>query len=119
MVGVTEVLKRFVAAWEAWDFEAIMDLMADEAFFESTGPAPDGRRLEGSAAIRAEWAAMFDGTRDAEFRFEEAFVCDDRATARWAFSWTNPDGSRGHVRGADVMRIRDGLVVEKFSYVKG
>lgn len=119
MDGVTEVVKRFGAAWEAWDLEAIMDLMAEDAVFESTGPAPDGRRLEGSRAIRAEWEAMFDATRDAEFRFEESFVCDDRATARWVFSWTNDDGSRGHVRGADVMRIRDGLVVEKFSYVKG
>jgi hypothetical protein len=62
---------------------------------------------------------MFTGTQDAEFRFEEAFVSDDRATARWVFSWTNDDGSRGHVRGADVMRVRDGLIAEKLSYVKG
>ena len=62
---------------------------------------------------------MFRDTREAEFRFEDAFVSRDRATAQWCFSWTNDDGSRGHVRGADVMRVRDGLVVEKYSYVKG
>ena len=119
MVGVAEVVKRFVAAWEAWDLEAIMDVMADDAVFESTGPAPDGRRLKGAASIRTECAAMFEATRDADFRFEEVFVSDDRATLRWVFSWTNSDGSRGHVRGADVLRIRDGLVIEKLSYVKG
>jgi ketosteroid isomerase-like protein len=117
--GVAEVVARFGAAWEAWDLDAIMALMSDDAVFESTGPAPDGVRVEGRDAIRAEWSAMFSGTRDAEFRFEESFVAGGRATARWVFSWTNDDGSRGHVRGADVMRVRDGLVVEKLSYVKG
>ena len=93
--------------------------MADDAVFESTGPAPDGRRVEGVAAIREEWSEMFRSTRDAVFSFEEAFVNGDRATARWRFSWTNDDGSVSHVRGADVMRVRDGRVAEKLSYVKG
>jgi uncharacterized protein (TIGR03086 family) len=114
-----DVVRRFVAAWEAWDLDAVMALMAGDAVFEATGPAPDGRRIEGAAAIRAEWAAMFHDTRDAAFRFEEAFVDGNRATARWTFGWTNDDGSPGHVRGADVLRVRDALVVEKLSYVKG
>ena len=63
--GREEVVRRFGAAWEAWDLDAIMALMADDAVFESTGPAPDGRRVEGAAAIRAEWAEMFASTRDA------------------------------------------------------
>jgi len=114
-----DVVRRFGAAWEAWDLEAIMALIAPDAVFESTGPAPDGRRIEGAAAIRAEWEGMFRDTRDASFTFEEAFLSGDRATARWVFAWTNDDGSRGHVRGADVIRVRDGLIAEKLSYVKG
>lgn len=114
-----DVVRRFGAAWEAWDLDAIMALMADDAVFESTGPAPDGRRVEGAAAIRDEWTAMFRDTRDASFTFEEAFVDGERATARWTFAWRNEDGSPGHVRGADVMRVRDGRIAEKFSYVKG
>jgi len=114
-----DVVRRFGAAWEAWDLDAIMALMADDAVFESTGPAPDGRRVEGAATIRDEWAAMFRDTKDASFTFEEAFVDGDRATARWVFEWANDDGTRGHVRGADVMRVRSGRIVEKLSYVKG
>jgi uncharacterized protein (TIGR03086 family) len=114
-----DVVRRFGAAWEAWNLEAIMALMADDAVFESTGPAPDGRRIEGAAAIRAEWESMFRETKDASFTFEEALVSGDRATARWLFSWTNDDGSSGHVRGVDVVRVRDGKVAEKLSYVKG
>jgi uncharacterized protein (TIGR03086 family) len=114
-----DVVRRFVAAWEAWDLDAIMSLMADDAVFESTGPSPDGRRVEGAAAVRAEWESTFHDTKDASFTFEEAFVSGDRATARWVFSWTDDDGSAGHVRGADVMRVRDGKIAEKYSYVKG
>ena len=116
---VGEVVRRFGAAWEAWDLDAIMSLMADDAVFESTGPAPDGRRVEGAAAIRAEWAQMFASTHNASFTFEEAFVAGDRATARWVFAWTGDDGTAGHVRGTDVLRVADGRVTEKLSYVKG
>ena len=45
---VHDVVRRFGAAWEAWDLDAIMALMADDAVFESTGPAPDGRAGRGS-----------------------------------------------------------------------
>ena len=38
----------------------------------------------------------------------------DRAVVRWVFDW-----GTGHVRGVDVMRVRDGKVAEKLSYVKG
>jgi ketosteroid isomerase-like protein len=119
VTSVEEVGRRFVAAWEAWDLDAIMAVMADDAVFESTGPAPDGVRIEGAAAIRAEWEAMLGATRNASFVFEEMFVSGDRATARWVFSWTNDDGSAGHIRGADVLRINGDSVVEKLSYVKG
>lgn len=116
---MSDVLDRFAAAWEAWDLDAIMACMAQDAVFESTGPAPDGLRIEGADAIRAHWQEMFDHTRDAEFRFEESFAVGDRAAARWRFAWRNVDGSQGHVRGVDVLTVRDNLVVEKLSYVKG
>ena len=37
---------------------------------------------------------------------------------RW-FVWTDPAGQSGHIRGVDVFRVRDGLILEKLSYVKG
>jgi hypothetical protein len=38
----------------------------------------------------------------------------DRALVLWRYDWVD-----GHVRGVDVMRVRDGKVVETFAYVKG
>jgi uncharacterized protein (TIGR03086 family) len=112
-------LVRFSAAFGSGDVDAVMDLMTDDCVFEATGPAPDGARHEGAEAVRAVWVDLFGGTRDAAFSEEESFVAGDRAVLRWRFDWTEEDGSPGHVRGVDVLRLRDGLVCEKLSYVKG
>jgi uncharacterized protein (TIGR03086 family) len=112
-------LARFNAAFGSGDVDAVMALMSKDCVFESTGPAPDGLRHEGAEAVRAVWVGLFRGTRDLAFTEEESFLDGDRAVVRWRFEWTNEDGSPGHVRGVDVMRLRDGLVSEKLSYVKG
>jgi uncharacterized protein (TIGR03086 family) len=112
-------LASFSAAFGSGDVDAVMDLMTDDCVFEATGPAPDGVRHEGSEAVRAVWVDLFGGTREAAFSEEEFFVAGDRGVLRWRFDWAEEDGSPGHVRGVDVLRFRDGLVCEKFSYVKG
>jgi len=112
-------LARFSAAFGSGDVDAIMALMTDDCVFESTGPAPDGVRHEGADAVRGVWVELFGQTPDAAFTEEESFVAGDRGVLSWRFDWTNDDGSPGHVRGVDVLRLRDGLVCEKFSYVKG
>jgi uncharacterized protein (TIGR03086 family) len=113
------LLTRFQAAFAERDVDRIMALMTDDCVFESTGSAPDGLRHEGASDVRRVWEQLFEETRDASFATEESFVCKDRGVVRWRFTWTEPDGSPGHVRGVDVLRFRDGRVSEKLSYVKG
>ena len=96
-----------------------MALMSEDCVFEATGPAPDGVRHEGAAAVRGVWVDLFGGTTDAAFSEEESFVAGDRGVLRWRFDWTDEEGNPGHVRGTDVMRFADGKVTEKLSYVKG
>jgi uncharacterized protein (TIGR03086 family) len=109
---------RLSAAFGRGDVRAIMATLTDDCVFESTSP-PDGERVEGADAVRAVWAAMFDGSSGARFEEEELFVAGDRGVLCWRYSWTGADGSPGHVRGVDVLRMRDGRVCEKRSYVKG
>ena len=41
-------------------------------------------------------------------------MADDRCVVRWRYDW-----GTGHVRGVDVIHLRDGLIAETYSYVKG
>ena len=50
---------------------------------------------------------------------EEAFAAGDRCLVRWLYRYTSADGQKGHIRGVDLFRVRDGKVAEKLSYVKG
>jgi len=112
-------LAKFSAAFGSGDVDAIMALMTDDCVFEATGPAPDGVRHEGAAALRAVWDELFGQTQDPVFTEEEAFVAGDRGVLRWRFDWADGQGVPGHVRGVDVLRLRHGKVAEKHSYVKG
>jgi uncharacterized protein (TIGR03086 family) len=112
-------LAGFNLAFGRGDPYAIMAHMTQDCVFESTGPAPDGTRHQGWEAVRDAWAELFSHTKDPRFVQEEYFVSGDRATQRWRYEWTNDDGTPGHVRGVDVLRLADGKVAEKLSYVKG
>lgn len=58
--------------------------------------------------------ALFEGAPRARFSTEEMFACGDRAVVLWRY-----DSGTGHVRGVDVIRVRDGRISEKCAYVKG
>jgi uncharacterized protein (TIGR02246 family) len=112
-IDVQQLIDQFNSAWNDHDLDAALALVTDDCVFDSTGPAPDGDRAEGRDAVRQAWAPIFADPR-ARFEVEELFVAGDRVVQRWRYDWGD-----GHVRGVDVFRVRDGLVAEKLSYVKG
>jgi len=113
-----QTIERFNAAFNDHDVDAIMALITEDCVFENTYPPPDGERCEGQQAVRAAWEALFRGSPQAHFATEESFATGDRAVVRWRYTWHGERG-RGHIRGVDIFRVRDGKVAEKFSYVKG
>jgi len=38
---------------------------------------------------------------------------------RWRYRWVDHQGREGTLRGVDVYTLREGLIAEKLSYVKG
>ena len=106
-------VERFQKAFDAKDVDAIMAAMTADCAFEDTTP-PDGRRHVGADAVRKAWTALFAASPEAAFTAEEVIEAGDRVVVRWRYAW---DG--GHVRGVDLFTVRDGLVAEKLSYVKG
>ena len=110
---VAGVVERFNAAWNAHDLAAAIALTSEDCVFEATFPGPDGERSTGHVAIRAAWKPIFDDERS-HFTVEESFVAGDRLVQRWRFDWGD-----GHVRGIDLITVRNSLVTEKLAYVKG
>jgi ketosteroid isomerase-like protein len=105
---------RFNAAFDNHDVDGVMAAMTDDCVFENTGPAPDGTRYIGAAAVRQVWSEFFRSNPTARFTAEDQFAAGDRYVVSWRYDW-----GAGHVRGVDIFRVRDGLVAEKLAYVKG
>jgi ketosteroid isomerase-like protein len=112
-VDPLEVVARFGAAWADHDLDGALALTTDDCVFDNTDPAPDGTRYEGHDAVRRAWAPIFED-QSTHFEPEEALCAGDRVVQLGRYSWAD-----GHVRGGDVMRIRDGKIAEKLSHVKG
>ena len=79
---------------------------------ENTHP-PDGQRIVGLAAVLEAWGQVMADATDVHFDVEEMITSGDRVVVLWSYSWSD-----GHVRGVDIMRVRDGRVAESFAYVK-
>ncbi len=112
-VTALAAVERFNRAFDAKDVDAIMNAMTPDCTFEDT-TAPDGRRHVGAAQVRQAWEELFASSPDARFTIEDAFQAGERVVQRWHYAY-----SGGHVRGVDVLTVRDGLVAEKLAYVKG
>jgi ketosteroid isomerase-like protein len=107
-------LARFSAALEQRDLDGLVAEMTEDVVLESPGPAPDGERYEGAVAVREFFARFFEANPSARFDEEEVSAAGDRCVVRWRYDW-----GAGHVRGVDVMRLRDGRICETLGYVKG
>jgi len=116
-VQARAVVERFNDAVHRHDVEALRAAITDDCLFESPG-APDGNRYVGAAMVEV-FAHAFAIEGEGPFEVEEMFTAGDRVVVRWLHSWDHAGGERGHVRGVDVFRVRDGKISEKLSYVKG
>src|SRR5205807_10108442 len=79
------VIDRFNEAFNRHDADAVAALLTDDTVFEDTAPAPDGRRIEGNAAVGEFWRTWFTQNTDAAFEAEDLIVCGDRAVVRWIY----------------------------------
>jgi ketosteroid isomerase-like protein len=118
-MNLLHLIIRFNDALNARDIDTMMSLLTADSVFENTYPAPAGTRYAGPSAVREFWEDFFRGSSDARIEIEELFGQNDRAVMRWTYRWTDPAGHGGYIRGVDVYRVRDGLIAEKLSYVKG
>ena len=112
------VIERFNDAFNRHDADALAAVLSDDTVFEDTSPAPDGKRIEGKAAVVEFWRGWFARNADAKFDTEDVIVSGDRAVVLWVYRKMR-NGQPWHLRGVDVFTVRDGKVAAKQAYVKG
>ena len=96
-----------------------MSMMTDGGVFDaSAGPDVNGQRSEGTQAVRAAYAQVFETFPDAHWAHARHFVAGDRGVSEWTFTGTRTDGTRVEVTGCDLITFRDGKVAIKNSYRK-
>ena len=116
--GVRTVL-AFNEAFNRHDVAGMMALMSDNGRFENTCPAPDGTLYAGKEAVTRFWQEFFQQSPQAHIEIEEIFGLGFHCVMRWRYEWVDAVGNKGHVRGVDIFQIKNGLITEKLSYVKG
>jgi ketosteroid isomerase-like protein len=110
-----EVLDRYNDAFRLHDPGLLNDLIADDCVIEDTGPAPEGARREGGQACLARWSELA-GNPALKFTPETPEIHGDIAVQPWLLQWG--DGEQDRVRGVNLIRIREGRIVEARGYVK-
>jgi ketosteroid isomerase-like protein len=112
----SEVIRRFNEVFQHHDPSALTELVAADCVVENSNPAPSGSRHVGREACVALWRRIATNAGN-RFDVEDVVVSGERATIRWRLRWGEDDSSA--VRGVNLMRVRDGQIVEAFGYVKG
>jgi ketosteroid isomerase-like protein len=114
--STSEVIRRFNEAFQQHDPSALAELIAADCVIENSNPAPNGSRHVGREACLALWSRIAT-TAGTQFDIEDVAVTGERATIRWRLRWGEAESQS--VRGVNLMRVRDGQIVEALGYVKG
>src|SRR5258706_13943276 len=118
--GALGIVTEFNEAFNRHDGAGMMKLMSDDCVFENTSPAPDGTIFTGKPAVTQFWQDFFRESPQAHIEIEEAFGLGlNRCVMRWKYTWVGATNKKGYVRGVDIFEVKEGLISQKLSYVKG
>ena len=112
MTDTAEVIDRYNAAFRDNAPEELVDLIAADCVMEGVGPEPDGNVWTGYDECLAGWQGLIRDP-DVHFETENIDVYGDSAVIRWRLR--SPDAT---FRGVNLMRVRDGKIVEALGYAK-
>lgn len=113
------IVIAFNDAFNRHDVAGMMALMSDDCVFENTSPSPDGTVYQGREAVTQFWRDFFRESPQAHIEIEELNGLGFRCVMRWRYTWVDSAGETGHVRGVDIFQVKEGLISQKLSYVKG
>jgi hypothetical protein len=111
-----EILRRFNEVFLTHQPAGLVELVADDCVIENSQPAPDGARYIGRDACIGLWTQIATAPCTF-FELEDVMITGEQGIIRWRYHWG--PGPESSVRGVNLMRVRDGRIVEALGYVKG
>ncbi len=112
-------LDRLFFAFNDHNAEAVMACFAPGAvFLTAAGPTAAGERIEGHAAIRAAFEAVWTAMPDVRWAVHATRVYPDGGLAEWLFAGTRADGARMEVEGVDLFSFVGDQVATKSAFRK-
>src|SRR5258708_6129109 len=106
--SAARLVLEFNEAFNRHDVAGMMQLMSDDCIFENTAPAPDGALYSGRQAVTQFWQDFFRTSPQAHIEIEEIFGLGFRCMMRWRYDWADAAGNKGHIRGVDIFKLKDG-----------
>jgi steroid delta-isomerase-like uncharacterized protein len=115
----TQLLERFLDAFNRHDLDSIMDYFAEDCvFYMPRGSAPRGDRYCGKEAVRAGLAKRFEGIPNVHYGADRHWVCGDFGVSEWTLTGTSVSGQTIEVRGVDLLEFVEGKITRKDSFWK-
>ncbi|WP_299962414.1 nuclear transport factor 2 family protein [uncultured Roseobacter sp.] len=107
-------------AFNRHDIDDVMSYFHDDVIFETvSGDNAHGTRIEGKAAVRAQFEATWGTMPDVQWRNESYFLfTPERIVSECTFIATNPDGTRQHADSVDLFTLKDGKIASKRAFRK-
>lgn len=110
------IIEQFNKAFQVKDASILTGLISEDCVMEGAYPPPDGSRIVGRTECLGFWEELIN-TPDTQFSPELVSVTGERAVILWRFEWGKE--KKSHIRGVNLMTVKDGLITEALGYVKG
>lgn len=112
-------LVEIFEAFNRHDADAVVARMTEDCVFDTVGGSDvHGTRIQGRAAVRDAFAAVWAGMPDAHWEVTRHTIAGDRAFSEWTFTGTDRQGMRTEAEGVDLFTFDGPRVAGKRAFRK-
>jgi hypothetical protein len=113
-LNIAEIADRYAAAWLSHNPDAILALHAPDSTFQAHGRTDE---VKGNAALRVEFAQIFERYPDFGVVTHRLLVGDNHWTLDWTLTFQPPGKDQRSFRALDVVEVdANGLVTRKDTF---
>ncbi len=114
MTDVVDYNRRWLQAWTDKDVDRLVAFYAPDTVYQDPNTAEG---LHGREPLRAYLTRLFAETPPMRYDPDEVWATDAGYCGRWICTIDNPDGTKGFMRGFDLVVLKDDLIALNEVYV--